>query len=121
MEVEKNVQQGKDYKEEGNKHFKKGELVKAIEQYSLAIEAHDQEASYFGNRAACYLSLKKYNKCIQDCNLTLALDPKFVKALKRRGKAHFFLGKWAASLSDFKEAVSIDSKDKESQKEVDTL
>lgn len=41
--------------------------------------------------------------------------------MKRKGKANFFLGKWAASLSDFKEAVSLDSMDKESQKEANTL
>lgn len=61
--------------------------MKAIEQYSLAIEAYSEEASYYGNRAACYLYLKKYNKCIEDCNKTLAIDEKFTKALKRRGKA----------------------------------
>ena len=56
------------FKEEGNKYFKEKNYVKAIEQYSLAINNNAKDASYFGNRAVCYLNLKKYNKCIEDCN-----------------------------------------------------
>jgi len=68
--------------------------MRAIEEYTLAIDNYDRDASYFGNRAACYLSLKKFNKCVEDCNKTLELDPKFVKAHKRRGKAYLMLGEY---------------------------
>ena len=72
-------------KKEGNGFFKLGDWQGAIEKYSLAIEHYDKEASYFGNRAQCYLKLKKYHQCINDCKKALIIDPTFFKAYMRKG------------------------------------
>jgi len=50
--------------------------MSAIEKYSKAIEKYPKDPTFFGNRAACYLASKKFNKCIEDCDQALALDPK---------------------------------------------
>lgn len=51
----------------------------------------------------------------------MEIDNKFIKALKRRGKAYFYLGKIENSLNDFKEALQMDPKDKEVLKEVNDI
>jgi tetratricopeptide (TPR) repeat protein len=58
------------YKNEGNEYFKKKEYEKAIESYTNAISKlilsfflllglNPMDPSYYGNRAACWLGLKK--------------------------------------------------------------
>jgi len=58
-------------KAKGNAFFKKGNYIQAIECYTRAIgkaftliivlflAVYPKEYSYFGNRAACFLNLKK--------------------------------------------------------------
>jgi tetratricopeptide (TPR) repeat protein len=103
MEIESN-KQALQFKEKGNAEFKKGNFIAAIEQYTKAIEIDSSDASFYANRAACFLSAKKYNKCIEDCNKTLALDPNFVKALRRRAKSNMLLGNLNAALNDYNQA-----------------
>ena len=84
MNIEKSAN---DWKEEGNNHFKNKGFSEAIRCYTQAIQINSKEASYYSNRAACYLSLKKFDKTIDDCNKALALDPNFAKAFRRRALA----------------------------------
>ncbi len=65
-------------------------IIKAIELYTKAI-SQSEVASYYANRALCYMSLEKYSKCVEDCNKCLSLDPNFMKALRRRAKCLIFL------------------------------
>eukprot|EP01016_Furgasonia_blochmanni_P010461 TRINITY_DN1443_c0_g1_i1.p1 TRINITY_DN1443_c0_g1~~TRINITY_DN1443_c0_g1_i1.p1 ORF type:complete len:547 (+),score=117.73 TRINITY_DN1443_c0_g1_i1:65-1705(+) len=113
MEIEK----ANDYKELGNKEFKAQNYTKAIEYYTKAINVNDKEASYFANRAACYLSLKKYNKCIEDCNSTLTLDPNFTKAIRRKAKSLFSLGKIDQAKLEYNRAITLEPTDQGIQDE----
>lgn len=47
-------------KNKGNECFKKEEYQEAIDYYTKAIVLNHNDASYYCNRAACYLKLKKY-------------------------------------------------------------
>jgi tetratricopeptide (TPR) repeat protein len=58
-------------------------------------------AASFSNRALVHLKLKNYDLCIQDCNSTLALDPNYLKAYHRRGKANQELKNYEEALKDF--------------------
>lgn len=66
------------------------------------------EASYFGNRAACHLSLKNFQKTIEDCDRAISIDPNFAKAHRRRALALMNLLKFEESLNSFKKAVTLD-------------
>lgn len=106
VEEEKNETSPETFKIQGNEEFKKGNYIKAVELYSKAIDIKSNEPAFYANRAACYLSLKKYKKCIEDCNKTLNLDDKFVKAYRRRARAYMMLGKLNLALQDFNTALS---------------
>lgn len=81
----------KKYKEEGNEAFQKGEYENAIKLYTKAIQStHDEtleKATYYKNRAAAYLKLKKYEKVIKDATSALDISPNDPKALYRRCQA----------------------------------
>ena len=82
------------FKNKGNEHFKNKEYNKAIECYSQAITLNTMDPTYYGNRAACYFAMRKYDKCIEDCNDAIDLDPKFVKAWARKGRSLMYLARF---------------------------
>mmetsp|Transcript_124100 Transcript_124100/g.185494 ORF Transcript_124100/g.185494 Transcript_124100/m.185494 type:complete len:93 (+) Transcript_124100:87-365(+) len=92
MDIEKDPAQALKFKNIGNEEFKKGNNLKAIEAYNKAVNFNPDEPSFYANRAACYLEMKKYNKCIDDCNTTLKLDSEFTKAYRRRGRSYYLIG-----------------------------
>ena len=48
----------------------------------------EEISKIFSNRAACYLNLKKYNKCIHNSNLSLLYNRDNEKALFRRARSY---------------------------------
>ena len=71
------------FKELGNAKYKVGKYQEAADAYGKAIEAEPKEATYYGNRAAALLMLKKYDEALEDCRLAIELDPSFVKGYVR--------------------------------------
>jgi len=119
--TDENKVKAEEFKTKGNQEFKNNNYTKAIEFYTSAIELYDQEPSYYANRAACYLGMKKYLKCIEDCNETLRQDPKFVKALKRKAKSLFLLGKLHDARQEYRKAMEMDSADASIKNELKEL
>jgi DnaJ family protein C protein 7 len=62
------------FKEDGNKFYKLGEYQDAIRLFSQAIAANPKEGTYLGNRAACWMMLAQYKRCIEDCDEGLKLE-----------------------------------------------
>lgn len=85
MDIEQDKVKAEEFKNKGNDLFKKKDYVAAVESYTNAISVACNEASYYGNRAACYLAMEKYQLCINDCNKALDIDPNFAKAFRRKG------------------------------------
>uniref|UniRef100_U5EUC8 Putative translocase of outer mitochondrial membrane complex subunit n=1 Tax=Corethrella appendiculata TaxID=1370023 RepID=U5EUC8_9DIPT len=87
------LQKAQKYKNEGNDNFRNGKYDEAIKKYELAIEAcppsNIQElATFYQNRAAAYERLNQWQKVKEDCTKALDLNPKYVKVLSRRARAH---------------------------------
>ncbi|XP_025044244.1 mitochondrial import receptor subunit TOM70 isoform X1 [Pelodiscus sinensis] len=80
-------------KNKGNKYFKAGKYEQAIQCYTEAISLCPPEknfdlSTFYQNRAAAYEQLQKWKEVAQDCTKAVELNPKYVKALFRRAKAH---------------------------------
>jgi len=48
-----------------------------------------------------YLRLKNFARCIDDADKTLELEPNYVKAYHRRGKAYLSTNKFELAIRDF--------------------
>ena len=58
-------------KDKGDGFFKKGDFMAAINAYTTALEADPEMLPCLSNRAACYLKLKKFKDCSNDCTTAL--------------------------------------------------
>ncbi|KAH6942353.1 hypothetical protein HPB50_003973 [Hyalomma asiaticum] len=85
-------------KDLGNKLFTARKYEDAISCYSKAIIKSPSTATYFTNRALCYLKLQQWELACQDCRRALDLDPSSVKG-------HFFLGQALQEMDNYDEAV----------------
>lgn len=79
-------------KENGNQLYKAQNYVKALSYYSEAIEICPENASYYGNRSACYMMLRQFQNALDDARKSVALDPAFVKGHIRLAKCAIALG-----------------------------
>ena len=71
----------------GNEFMKSKEFEFAVACYTKSIEMNPNEAASYSNRAMAYLKMKKYGSCIDDAEKALEIDPTYLKAYHRRGKA----------------------------------
>lgn len=93
-EAAERQQEAQRAKDRGNKRFQGKQYKQAIEEYSKAIEllgddqANKNLAVYFGNRAQCHFLMEDFERALSDCDASISVDPKYVKALIRRGSVH---------------------------------
>lgn len=82
-------------KEEGNRHFQKGDYIAAEALYTKAILSDPTNPLLYTNRAMARLKLgsSRYDSVIQDCEESLRLSPesKNMKALYYLSQAHLAL------------------------------
>ena len=62
-------------KNNGNVYFKERRFEAAIVCYSSAIELNPLVASYYSNRAVCYIRTEAYGAAIIDATKALEVDP----------------------------------------------
>ncbi|CAK9234912.1 unnamed protein product [Sphagnum troendelagicum] len=103
-------------KDLGNKYFKEGKYVQAIDCYSRSI-ALQPTAVAFANRAMALLKIRRYADAEVDCTEAIELDDHFTKAYSRRGTARKELKKYLASVEDFEFALRLEPENKELRKQ----
>ncbi len=78
-------------------------------------------AVYYANRAATLLHLGRYGEAIEDCSVSLLLNPTYVKALLRRCTAYERTENTEDALTDAKKAVELDPGNSVARKNVTRL
>ncbi|KAE8245312.1 hypothetical protein A4X13_0g5989 [Tilletia indica] len=88
------VEEAEKAKGRGNDAFKAGKYEEAIEAYSDAIKSAPTEPTYYTNRAAASMSLKRFSPALADCQLAANLSPNGpnAKTLLRLARCQFALG-----------------------------
>ncbi|KXZ44311.1 hypothetical protein GPECTOR_69g404 [Gonium pectorale] len=103
-------------KQEGNALHGRGEFAAAVEKYERAKsnvesftskEAKDLIRACTLNLSSCYLNLKQFGKCVEQCNQVLTGEPDNLKALYRRGQAHMGSGAWLEAAGDLERALRL--------------
>src|SRR5258708_6164349 len=99
------------YSNRGFAYRKKGELDRAIADYSQAISLDPKAAQYYYNRGVTYRSKGDVDRAIADYNQAITIDPKSSDAFYNRGLAYRYKGDNDRALADFNQAISIDPQD----------
>ncbi|KAJ8912917.1 hypothetical protein NQ315_017247 [Exocentrus adspersus] len=93
---------------EAMSQLSEGNIEKAIELFTEAIELNPQSALLLAKRGQAYLKLTKPNACIRDCTRALELNCDSAAAYKFRGRAYRLLGEWELAAKDLRQACNID-------------
>jgi tetratricopeptide (TPR) repeat protein len=73
------------FKESGNRVLKETQNhSEALIYYTKAIDCYNKDATYFLNRAICYMKIKNYKDSLDDLNSALELNAKYCKGNKNR-------------------------------------
>lgn len=64
-----------EWKFKGNNLYKEKKFEEALQAYDKAIEINPNDITYLNNKAAVYLEMKEYDKCIEECQK--ALDKRY--------------------------------------------
>lgn len=94
-------------KEQGNRYFLAKNFTEAIESYTKAIVRNPDIATYYTNRALCYLRLKQWEQAHDDCNRSLEIMACSFKAFYFKGKALFELSSLLEAQSCLIKAQSL--------------
>lgn len=79
-------------KENGNQLYKIKQYRSALPFYTEAINLCPDVAAYYGNRAACFMMLNRFEQAMEDVRKAIQLDSTFVKGYVRMAKCAIALG-----------------------------
>ena len=97
----------------GNELFKKGDYPGAMKHYNEAIKRNPDNAVLYSNRAACYTKLMEFQRAIEDCDVCIKKEPKFIKAYIRKGAALFAMREYSRAQKSYEDALMLDPQSKE--------
>ncbi len=95
------------YHRAGNKEARSGELKKAIEYYTEAIEYNYKHSGAYYGRARAYFRLGLYKKALDDFTEAIRYEPGHAGAYDGRGEANVALKNTTEAENDFNKAVGL--------------
>ena len=79
----------------------------AIHCYNQALKQNGDKATYYVNRALCYIKLKQWDRVYQDARHGLDLDPNYVKAHAYLGQYYIEQQRYDEAITSFKQALDL--------------
>jgi uncharacterized membrane protein YjgN (DUF898 family)/Tfp pilus assembly protein PilF len=89
----------------------KGDLNRALKDYTEAIRINSENADAYYNRGIIRVKMKKYHMAVQDFQKVVTLKPAFQDAYCNRGNTYYALGKYDLAIQDYTKALKIDPSD----------
>jgi Flp pilus assembly protein TadD len=110
LTIAQNEQQpstAKDYVKRGLAFERKGDLDRAIKDYSQAIKLAPDDPDGYNNRGLALLDKRKFDEAIVDFTKIISLRPQEAKYYFNRGLAYLEKGVFDSALPDFNQAISL--------------
>ncbi|UYV68244.1 DNAJC7 [Cordylochernes scorpioides] len=95
-------------KEKGNTLYKEQKYEEALVFYNKAIEMCPECPSYYNNRAASLMMVRRYGPALQDVQQALRLDPSLARAHIREAKIHIALGDPSAAHHSLQKVAALE-------------
>jgi len=92
-------------KEKGNEAFYAKDFEEAEAYYSRSLHFRADDPSAWANRALSRLKLENPKGALEDCEMGLAINPRYMKALHRKGKALYELQRYEEAVQCFQLAL----------------
>merc|ERR1712139_764343 len=89
----------------GNEAFYAKDYEEAEAYYSRSLQYRADDPSVWANRALARLKLQKFAPALEDCEHALAVNPRYMKALHRKGKALYELHRYEEAVQSFQLAL----------------
>ncbi|KTF77007.1 hypothetical protein cypCar_00025748 [Cyprinus carpio] len=102
----------------GNEYAASGHLEMAVKYFTDAIKHNPKEYKLFGNRSYCYEKMLQYEKALNDADIALSMNPKWIKGLYRKGKALVGLKRYYEARVTYNEVLKLDSTCKDAAEEM---
>ena len=94
--------------QQGNFLMTIGQIDKAIEAYSHAIELNLCYADAYNNRGVVYSDKDEHDRAIEDFTKAIELDPQSTLAYSNRGLAYGAKGEHDRAIADYNKAIELD-------------
>ncbi len=95
--------------QQGNFLLMLGEINRAREAYSHAIELNSSDADAYCNRGITSGNKGEFDLAIEDYTKAIELKPDFPEAYNNRGEAHGRKGEFDLAIADFSKAIELKS------------
>lgn len=92
-------------KEKGNEAFYAKDFEEAEAYYTRSLHFRADDPSNWANRALVRLKLNNAAGALEDCEHSLAINPRYMKALHRKGKALYDLARYEEAVQHFQLAL----------------
>jgi tetratricopeptide (TPR) repeat protein len=92
----------------GLAYQKKGEVDRAIADYTKAIAIDQKYSNAYNNRGLAYYRKSEVDRAIADYDKAIAIDPKYAYAYNGRGAAYQKKGEVDRAIADYRKALEID-------------
>jgi tetratricopeptide (TPR) repeat protein len=101
------------HKRAGDEAFVAGNYKEASNSYSKSIEIDEYNAKVWANRSACREKLKNFGEARRDAVTARSIDPTYLKAWFREGKAARALNDFEGAAVAFFEGLRLDESNNE--------
>ncbi|KAJ1934315.1 Small glutamine-rich tetratricopeptide repeat-containing protein 2, partial [Linderina macrospora] len=95
-------------KAEGNALVVQKSFPAAIAKYTEAIAIVDDNAVYYGNRAAAHSQTGDHASAVADAKKALEVDPAYSKGYSRLGLAYYGLGEYKEAVEAYTKGLELD-------------
>ncbi len=103
------VMTARDYFQNGEDFYKKGDFDRAIEEYTKAIQLNNQFLNAYLHRARSYYAKENYDGTIADYSEVLKLDPENIEAYRLRGLIyHSEKREYDRAIADYDQAIRLE-------------
>jgi tetratricopeptide (TPR) repeat protein len=102
-------QDAKIYEDKGKDYLSNGELPKALEYYTKALESNPEYVEVYVKRGLVYQMLGQYDKAVQDYSEAISLRRSEPQYYFYRAVSYQYLGDYPKALTDLQQALNYNA------------